>query len=66
LAALNRAPAAAKNRTSVGRASHHRKERDCKQHRRKKRAERDSDHDALATPTKITGLSFCHVRTAPA
>ena len=44
--------------------SHHRKESDSKQHRRKKRGERDSDHDALATATKITRLSLCHVRTA--
>lgn len=50
--------------TSVGRASQHRKESDCKQHRRKQRGERDSEHDALATATKITRLSLCHVRTA--
>ena len=50
--------------TSVGCASHHCKESDCKQHRRNKRGERNSNHDALATAARITRLSLCHVRTA--
>ena len=50
--------------TSAGRASHHGKEKDRKQHRRKKRGKRNGDHDALATATKIRRLSLCQVRTA--
>jgi hypothetical protein len=66
LAKLERMQSAAKNYPpSAGRVPYHRKESDGEQHRRNKRCECDSDHDAtLATATYIARLSFCHVRLA--